>query len=273
MTWPGRTGREVCYLLSPCKVDKQCYWHTSVFSFLRQLSTWHCPHLLLRAVLRRQPCSNRSISPSHSSKPAARCCSGRKGQTDGRTRCRPAPHTLSKQEALLPQTDRATRYVSRNLLNCCTTVGTDRRWIGVCPVRTAVWRELPAADRRRVSTALPARRRCRVATVSAAPGTSADWFSPPSHPATTVHRVQTYSVHVNFVRYAHTHAHTHPFNGPFSGTTQVSRYQKGKTNVDFTEARDSEWQWHQLGHMQVCTSLQPRQQPTTHANFVIHLWS
>jgi len=31
---------------------------------------------------------------------------------------------------------------------------------------------------------------------------------------------------------------------------------KGKTNLDFTEARDSEWQWHQLGHMQVCTSLQ-----------------
>ena len=37
---------------------------------------------------------------------------------------------------------------------------------------------------------------------------------------------------------------------------RVSRYQKGKTNLDFTEARDSEWQWHQLGHMQVCTSLQ-----------------
>jgi len=36
----------------------------------------------------------------------------------------------------------------------------------------------------------------------------------------------------------------------------VSRYQKGKTNLDFTEARDSEWQWHQLGCMQVCTSLQ-----------------
>jgi len=36
----------------------------------------------------------------------------------------------------------------------------------------------------------------------------------------------------------------------------VSRYQKDKTNLDFTEARDSEWQWHQLGHMQVCTSLQ-----------------
>ena len=50
--------------------------------------------------------------------------------------------------------------------------------------------------------------------------------------------------------------HTHPFNGPFSGTTRVGRYQKGKTNLDFAEARDSEWQWHQLGHMQVCISLQ-----------------
>ena len=39
------------------------------------------------------------------------------------------------------------------------------------------------------------------------------------------------------------------FNSPLSGTTRVSR-------LDFTEARDSEWQWHQLGHMQVCTSLQ-----------------
>jgi len=47
----------------------------------------------------------------------------------------------------------------------------------------------------------------------------------------------------------------HPLNG-HSGTTQVSRYQKGKINLDFTEPRDSEWQWHQLGHMQVSTSLQ-----------------
>jgi len=54
---------------------------------------------------------------------------------------------------------------------------------------------------------------------------------------------------------ANTHTHTQPFNGLFSRTTWVSRYQKGKTNLDFTAARDSEWQWHQLGHMQVCTSL------------------
>jgi len=36
--------------------------------------------------------------------------------------------------------------------------------------------------------------------------------------------------------------HYTPFNGPLSGTTRVSRYQKGKTDLDFTEARDSEWQ-------------------------------
>jgi len=36
----------------------------------------------------------------------------------------------------------------------------------------------------------------------------------------------------------------------------VSRYHQGKADLDFTEARDSKWQWHQLGHMQVCTSLQ-----------------
>ena len=47
-----------------------------------------------------------------------------------------------------------------------------------------------------------------------------------------------------------------PYNGLFSRTTWVSRYKKGKTKLYFTEARESEWQWHQLGHMQVCTSFQ-----------------
>jgi len=31
-----------------------------------------------------------------------------------------------------------------------------------------------------------------------------------------------------------------------SGTTQVSQYQKGKTNLDLLWARNSERQWHQL---------------------------
>jgi len=61
---------------------------------------------------------------------------------------------------------------------------------------------------------------------------------------------------VQLFQLAMIHTHTHPFNSPFTGTTQVSWYQKGKTNLDFTEARDSEWQWHNLGHMQVCTLLQ-----------------
>ena len=64
---------------------------------------------------------------------------------------------------------------------------------------------------------------------------------------------QKKNTHTHTHARTHTYTHTHPFNGPFSGTTQVSRYQKGKTNLDFNEARDSEWQWHQLGHMQVCT--------------------
>jgi len=48
------------------------------------------------------------------------------------------------------------------------------------------------------------------------------------------------AIHKNIKWFEYTH--THPFNGPLSGTTRLSRYQKGKTNLDFTEARDNEWQ-------------------------------
>ena len=61
---------------------------------------------------------------------------------------------------------------------------------------------------------------------------------------------------LNLCCYCGKQTYTHLLSGPFSGTTQVSQYQKGKTNLDFSEARDSESQWHQLSHMQVCTSLQ-----------------
>ena len=66
--------------------------------------------------------------------------------------------------------------------------------------------------------------------------------------------------------------HTHQFNSPLSVTTRVSRYQKGKTNLDFTEARDSEWQWHQLGHMQVCTSLQTDNHASTPSLSFLQAW-
>ena len=69
--------------------------------------------------------------------------------------------------------------------------------------------------------------------------------------------------------HTHTHArtrartHTHPLNGSLPGTTRVSRYDKGETNLDTTEATDSEWQWRQLGHTQVCTSLQTHNYAST----------
>jgi len=64
--------------------------------------------------------------------------------------------------------------------------------------------------------------------------------------------------------------HTHPFNGPLSRTTWVSRYQTGKTNLDFAEARDGEWQWHQLDHMQICTSLQTDNHASTQPLNFLH---
>jgi len=51
-------------------------------------------------------------------------------------------------------------------------------------------------------------------------------------------------------------------NGPLSGTTRVSRYQKGRTNLDFTEARNCEWQWH---HWAICKSAPRSRQITTPA--------
>ena len=45
----------------------------------------------------------------------------------------------------------------------------------------------------------------------------------------------------------HTHTHTR-LTALFPG-----RYQKGKINLDFTEAGDSEWQCHQLGHMDLAS--------------------
>ena len=55
-------------------------------------------------------------------------------------------------------------------------------------------------------------------------------------------------------RHTHTHTHTHtpPFNCPLSGTTWVSRYQRGKTNLDFTEAKRL---WVAVASAGLCASL------------------
>jgi len=60
--------------------------------------------------------------------------------------------------------------------------------------------------------------------------------------------------------HTHTHTHTHTM----SGTNRVSQYQKGKTNLDFTEARDSEWQWHQLGIRKSAPRSRQITMPTPH---------
>jgi len=56
----------------------------------------------------------------------------------------------------------------------------------------------------------------------------------------------------------HRHTHTHT-----RSTALCPGLPEGKTNMDFTEARDSEWQWHQLGCMKVCTLLQTDDQAST----------
>jgi len=50
--------------------------------------------------------------------------------------------------------------------------------------------------------------------------------------------------------------YTQPVLWPFFREYPGAPVPERQNNLDFTEARDSEWQWHQLGHMQVCTSLQ-----------------
>jgi len=67
------------------------------------------------------------------------------------------------------------------------------------------------------------------------------------------------------------YTHTQPFYccsgicpGPpgWAGTRKVN--QEGYNQSGFTGARDSEWQWHLLGYMQVCTSKTQTTTPTSH---------
>ena len=43
---------------------------------------------------------------------------------------------------------------------------------------------------------------------------------------------------LNPLRHTYILTYIHPLNVPLSGTTRVSRYQNGKTNLDLIEARD-----------------------------------
>ena len=59
--------------------------------------------------------------------------------------------------------------------------------------------------------------------------------------------------------HTHSHTHTHPFNGLFSGTTWVSRYQKGKTNLKQETVSGSGISW------AICKSALRSRQITTPA--------
>ena len=53
----------------------------------------------------------------------------------------------------------------------------------------------------------------------------------------------------------HTHTHTHTCVLRLFGLRPgLPRWAGTRTNLDFTEAGGIEWQWYQLGHMQICTS-------------------
>ena len=54
----------------------------------------------------------------------------------------------------------------------------------------------------------------------------------------------------------HTHTHTHPHTHLTALFPGLPGWASNRSNLDFNDARDSEWQWHQLGHMQVCISIQ-----------------
>jgi len=60
-----------------------------------------------------------------------------------------------------------------------------------------------------------------------------------------------------------THTHTR-LTALFPGLPGWAGTRKVKPIWFFTEERHSEWQWHQLGHMQVCNSLQTDNHASTH---------
>jgi len=94
--------------------------YTNVSSYLRTLTTRHCPH----SPAARRCCSDRSASPArlaHSSKSAAAGLLLWDRQTDGRTPCRfvdPAVHTVRALATSLSvrQTQHGTENISNKLL-------------------------------------------------------------------------------------------------------------------------------------------------------------
>jgi len=91
------------------------------------------------------------------------------------------------------------------------------------------------------------------------------WLSVCHKPVSTRRIEVALTWRLPYTSYTHTHTHTHtrPFNGPLSGTTRVSRYQKRKTSLDFTESKR---QWVACGiSWAICKSAPRSRQITTPA--------
>ena len=92
---------------------RDCILNKSVFSFIRQLTTWHCPHLAAavhrsagRAVINRYLLASRPTVANPQQRRAAAGCRdrGTDGQTYGRTRdscIDPATHTMRAVPAII----------------------------------------------------------------------------------------------------------------------------------------------------------------------------
>jgi len=61
--------------------------------------------------------------------------------------------------------------------------------------------------------------------------------------------------------YIHTYIHT-PILRPSWLCLGFHGWGGTRTNLDFTEARNNEWQWHQMDHTQICTSPQTDNLPS-----------
>jgi len=68
-------------------------------------------------------------------------------------------------------------------------------------------------------------------------------------------------IHIPYISsHAHAHAcmhaHTHIILWLSGLCPRLPGWATTRNNLDFTEARNSKWHWHQLGHMKICTSPQ-----------------
>jgi len=68
-----------------------------------------------------------------------------------------------------------------------------------------------------------------------------------------------------YIYYLLTYLHTHTsILRPSGLCLGLPGWAGTRTNMDFIEATDSEWQWDHLSHMQICTSPQTDNHASTH---------